>query len=115
MRNFGWLAGWLGGLVLAAAVTAPASASTSPWTIQPTPRLQGQPSYLSEVSCYSADTCLAVGTEDPDLSDERGLVEWWQNGTWKRHNNYLSLTPMAGVSCTSTPQLHGGWRGGGRG
>jgi hypothetical protein len=97
MRSFGWL----GGLTLAAAavlVAVPAQAGTSPWTIQRTPHLVGLPSDLSGVACYSADTCLAVGTVD-----RQGLIEWGRDGTWKRYNTSLPTMPLAAVSCTSTP------------
>ncbi|HEY1914198.1 MAG TPA: hypothetical protein VGH27_01365 [Streptosporangiaceae bacterium] len=101
----------LTGLALAAlAVTGsatttavPVSASATSWTIQPTPSLKGQPGYLTDVACYSADGCLAVGGHNPNQNTDQGLIEQWQDGTWKKLAVAVNNATPEGVSCTSGP------------
>jgi hypothetical protein len=84
-----------------------AGKSTSPWKVQKTPNLkESLGSALSDVSCISATSCVAVGDHENSDGDTLTLAEVWNGATWK-----IQATPsptgstysiLTGVSCTST-------------
>jgi hypothetical protein len=79
----------------------PGSAAASSWTIQPTPSPKGN--FLTGVSCYAADACLAAGGTGTAASTPRGLIEQRQDGSWKKLDLSLKRDVPEDVSCTSAP------------
>ena len=77
------------------------------WVVQPTPNPAGADlSWLSGVSCVSADAyCVAVGAAAPLFSEDLMLAERW-NGSWTIQPTATpagSITSqLQGVSCTAT-------------
>lgn len=61
-----------------------AGKSTSPWKVQKTPNLkESLGSALSDVSCISATSCVAVGDHENSDGDTLTLAEVWNGATWK--------------------------------
>ena len=77
--------------------------SASPWKIQKTPKPHG--SALSDVSCVSATSCVAVGNYENSVGNDLTLAEVWNGATWKiqKTPNPAGATSsiLSGVSCTS--------------
>jgi hypothetical protein len=77
------------------------------WTIQPTPNVPGSGgSYLTGVSCTSAQSCTAVGWAEGTKSGvvRTTLAEYWNGSTWTIQptpNQPETVTQLNGVSCTS--------------
>jgi hypothetical protein len=74
------------------------------WSIQPTPRLQGD---LAGVSCSSETACIAVGQVgiyNGYDSYERTLVERWNGAKWSVQQTPIvgaGNSSLSGVSCVS--------------
>jgi hypothetical protein len=82
-----------------------AGKSTSPWKVQKTPNLkESLGSALSDVSCISATSCVAVGDHENSDGDTLTLAEVWNGATWKiqKTPNPTGSTSntLSGVSCT---------------
>ena len=76
------------------------------WTTVPTPALAHSGATLSGVSCTSASSCMAVGSEGfPRNPTEFTLAESWNGTAWSFVSTPRPLTPggtaLNQVSCTS--------------
>ena len=95
-------------LVSAFAVVAfavmPAFASAAEWSFQFTPAIESVGLVnLSDVSCLTASSCIAVGKTGS--TEGKNLVgEYWNGTEWKLQsvNEKASATSLLGVSCTSS-------------
>jgi hypothetical protein len=84
-----------------------AGKSTSPWKVQKTPNLKDSlGSALSDVSCVSATSCVAVGDNRNSDGEYFTLAEVWNGATWKIQKTPnptgSTYSTLSGVSCTST-------------
>ncbi|HEX4059880.1 MAG TPA: hypothetical protein VHY58_02570 [Streptosporangiaceae bacterium] len=82
-----------------------ASASTTSWTIQPTPTpADGVNGQLQAVSCLSAASCTAVGNYESDAGTVT-LVEVWDGSAWtvqtSPNPSGANFSDLTGVSCSS--------------
>jgi hypothetical protein len=88
--------------IASASGESPASAKTGRWKVSPTPGLDHN-GFLEDVSCPTATSCVAVGSEDVFGFDQT-LIEMWEGAGWK-----VVTSPKTGaerdylpsVSCTS--------------
>jgi hypothetical protein len=95
------------------AVGSSASGSASPlaeswdgreWAQQSTPSPSGAlGSWLTGVSCVSAEICTAVGADTNNAGTEVTLAEGWEGAAWKLHGpvnpSGAKASSLAGVSC----------------
>src|ERR1700735_1224003 len=58
-----------------------AEASPALWTVSPSPDIGSATNLLSDVSCTSASSCMAVGW-DYNGSEDQTLVESWDGTAW---------------------------------
>jgi hypothetical protein len=71
------------------------------WIADPVPSPQGgAESYLSGVSCTSADACVAVGGHLVGLHDH-GLIERWNGRRWSIEAVLRMTSGLADVSCVT--------------
>ena len=108
------------GLLLFGA-TGGASASTAPWTTQPTPSPVGGDNGLAGVSCVSASDCIAVGNP-PNHPD---AVLGWNGMSWSQLPAPVGAGDLTSIACTSASYciavgqadsgLAGAWSWNGRG
>ncbi len=84
-----------------------AGKSTSPWKVQKTPNIKDAlGSALSDVSCISATSCIAVGDYENTAGIDFTLAEFWNGATWQIQKTPnpkgSTYSTLSGVSCTST-------------
>jgi hypothetical protein len=81
------------------------------WTIQPTPVPAGGSGVLSSISCPSAESCTAAGTDYSTGTNEnpRTLAEHWDGSSWSLQSTpdpseaaYTGGDRLLGVSCLSS-------------
>jgi hypothetical protein len=75
------------------------------WTVQPTPNPSGSnPSYLADVSCASATSCKAAGSDRDPSGNVATSAEAWNGTSWKAQKTAIPSTSAPGVlvavSCT---------------
>lgn len=77
----------------------------STWNVVPTPSPEGLDVALSDVSCPSTDTCVAVGGYETGAGYQ-GLAETWNGSSWSTLTGPDPAgavdTWLEGVSCTSS-------------
>jgi hypothetical protein len=76
------------------------------WQIVPTPKPTGSSSIFYElagVSCTSATSCEAVGSDSPPIGNTGLLAERWNGSSWTVQQTLtaLALGELLGVSCTA--------------
>ena len=104
--SVGLLPGSVGAVPPSNAQLLTAGKSTSPWKVQKTPNLKDSlGSALSDVSCVSATSCVAVGDNRNSDGEYFTLAEVWNGATWKiqkipNPKNQID-NKLTGVSCTS--------------
>jgi hypothetical protein len=76
----------------------------STWTVEPTPTKSGQTELLG-VSCPSALSCVAVGSQYYGADPTEAVVERWNGSVWRMQDipspAGATRTGLNGVSCTS--------------
>jgi hypothetical protein len=105
--SVGLLSGSVGAAPPSNAQLLGAAKSTSPWKVQKTPKLKDSlGSALSDVSCISATSCVAVGDDENSDGGHFTLAEVWNGATWKIQKTPnpagFTYSTLTGVSCTST-------------
>jgi hypothetical protein len=82
--------------------TASAEASSTVWSVVPSPD-QGSNSYLDSVSCVSSADCVAAGYSSKTSTVDT-LIETWNGTSWSvtpSANEVSSNDTLLGVSCSS--------------
>ncbi|MCL4445595.1 MAG: hypothetical protein M1134_01785, partial [Actinobacteria bacterium] len=96
----------VGSLLAMTAVTAgPAGATSSlSWSIAASPNQAGSENSLSDVSCVSSTSCIAVGSYSNKTASQT-LIESWNGTSWSiaaSPNQAGSDSYLSGVSCASS-------------